>query len=156
MESREILLKLGYRVRSCLNFTVKSFKNVKTIDFSMISGSFERIFHFSFLIYLDKSSNKKQKIHLKVPPKSEEIKFKRLLRKKGKLGKNVLPFWTVFQGDITRDPCRVREIILWCEGFDDHYFFWRNSILTKIQLFSNCFSIIICYHIPIHYTEECI
>ena len=45
----------------------------------MISGSFECIFHFSFLIYLDKSSNKKQKIHLKIPPKSEEIKFKQLL-----------------------------------------------------------------------------
>ena len=45
----------------------------------MISGSSERIFYFSFLIYLDKSSNKKQKIHLKIPPKSEEIKFKQFL-----------------------------------------------------------------------------
>lgn len=50
-----------------------------------------------------------------------------MLIKKGKLGKNVLPFWTVFQGDITRDPCRVREVALWYEGFEDHYFFWRNS-----------------------------
>lgn len=50
-----------------------------------------------------------------------------VLRKKGKLGKNVLPFWTVFQGDITRDPCRVKEVTLWYEGFEDHYFFWRNS-----------------------------
>lgn len=50
-----------------------------------------------------------------------------VLRKKGKLGKKVLPFWTVFQGDITRDPCRVREVTLWYEGHEDHYFFWRNS-----------------------------
>ena len=49
------------------------------------------------------------------------------LRKKGKLGSNVLPFWTVFQGDITRDPCRVREITLWYHGNKAHYFFWRNS-----------------------------
>lgn len=38
-----------------------------------------------------------------------------------------LPFWTVFQGDITRDPCRVREITCWYEGFDSHFFFWRKS-----------------------------
>ena len=37
-----------------------------------------------------------------------------------------LPFWTVFLGDITRDPCRVREVTLWYKGFPDHFFFWRN------------------------------
>src|SRR3989344_377057 len=36
----------------------------------------------------------------------------KIMRKHGKLYGNVLPFWTVFQGDITRDPCRVREITL--------------------------------------------
>jgi hypothetical protein len=40
---------------------------------------------------------------------------------------NALPFWTVFQGDITRDPCRVREITCWYKGFENHFFFWRNA-----------------------------
>ena len=50
-----------------------------------------------------------------------------VMRERGKLGKNVLPFWTVFLGDITRDPCRVREITLWYTGCENHFFFWRNS-----------------------------
>ena len=49
------------------------------------------------------------------------------LREKGNLGDRILPFWTVFQGDITRDPCRVREITLWYKGYEDHLFFWRNT-----------------------------
>lgn len=51
----------------------------------------------------------------------------KILRAKGKLGKNVLPFWTVFQGNITRDPCRVREITCWYDEYTAHYYFWRNS-----------------------------
>lgn len=53
--------------------------------------------------------------------------LQKVLRQHGHLGNNVLPFWTVFLGDITRDPCRVREITLWYDGYKDHYFFWRNS-----------------------------
>jgi hypothetical protein len=49
------------------------------------------------------------------------------LREKGNLGEDVLPFWTVFQGDITRDPCRVREITCWYDEYAAHYFFWRNT-----------------------------
>ena len=48
------------------------------------------------------------------------------LREKGKLGDDVLPFWVVFQGDITRDPKRVREITCWYDGNDAHFFFWRD------------------------------
>lgn len=51
----------------------------------------------------------------------------RILRERGGLGENVLPFWTVFQGDITRDPCRVREITCWYDCHKKHYFFWRDS-----------------------------
>ncbi len=51
----------------------------------------------------------------------------KILRKEGNLGNDVLPFWTVFQGDITRDPCRVREITCWYDEFTAHFFFWRNS-----------------------------
>lgn len=53
--------------------------------------------------------------------------LQKILREKGNLGDNILPFWTVFQGDITRDPCRVREITCWYHGLTAHYFFWRNS-----------------------------
>ena len=49
------------------------------------------------------------------------------LRKKGNLGEKVLPFWVVFQGDITRDPCRVREITLWYNKHSAHFFMWRNQ-----------------------------
>ncbi len=53
--------------------------------------------------------------------------LQKILRQHGNLGDNVLPFWTVFQGNITRDPCRVREITCWYDEFTAHYFFWRNS-----------------------------
>lgn len=51
----------------------------------------------------------------------------KVLRQHGKLGEDILPFYTVFQGDITRDPCRVREIALWYDTYTAHYFLWRNA-----------------------------
>jgi hypothetical protein len=51
----------------------------------------------------------------------------KILRANGGLGKDALPFWTVFQGDITRDPCRVREITLWYGSYAAHFFMWRNT-----------------------------
>lgn len=51
----------------------------------------------------------------------------KVLREQSKIESPALPFWTVFQGDITRDPCRVREISLWYQGFDAHFFFWRQA-----------------------------
>lgn len=51
----------------------------------------------------------------------------KILREHGKLGDDVLPFWTVFQGDITRDPCRVREITCWYAEHSAHFFMWRDS-----------------------------
>ncbi|WP_405252235.1 MunI family type II restriction endonuclease [Dokdonia sp. Asnod3-C12] len=53
--------------------------------------------------------------------------LQKILREKGNLGNDVLPFWTVFQGDITRDPCRVREITCWYGDLTAHFFFWRDS-----------------------------
>ena len=50
-----------------------------------------------------------------------------IMRVKGKLGNEVLPFWAVYQGDIARDPCRVREITLWFEKYTAHFFLWRDS-----------------------------
>ena len=51
----------------------------------------------------------------------------KVLREHGNLGNECLPFWTVFQGDITRDPCRVREVALWYAGNTAHYYMWRDS-----------------------------
>lgn len=51
----------------------------------------------------------------------------KILRASGRLGNDVLPFWVVFQGDIARDPCRVREITLWFDDYSAHFFMWRNS-----------------------------
>lgn len=51
-----------------------------------------------------------------------------LLRNKTKIKeKEFLPFLAIFLGDITRDPCRVKEINFWFNGFKHNYFFWRNS-----------------------------
>ena len=44
-----------------------------------------------------------------------------------------LPFWVVFQGDITRDPKRVREITYWFDVYKGNYFFWRPN-MTDIDL----------------------
>lgn len=49
------------------------------------------------------------------------------LRETGKIESPNLPFWIVFQGDITRDPCRVREITYWFAEHKANYFFWRNT-----------------------------
>ena len=51
----------------------------------------------------------------------------KVMRKKSGIKAPNLPFWTVFQGDITRDPCRVREITCWYEGVESHFFLWRHS-----------------------------
>ena len=47
-------------------------------------------------------------------------------RRIGKIdSKKILPFFVVFEGDITRDPKRVREIKFWFDKFQDNYFMWR-------------------------------
>jgi hypothetical protein len=51
----------------------------------------------------------------------------KILRQKANQPIDVVPFWVVFQGDITRDPCRVREITCWYDDKVGNYFFWRNS-----------------------------
>ncbi len=50
-----------------------------------------------------------------------------ILREHGNIDDKTLPFWTVFQGDITRDPCRVREITCWYGDEKGHFFFWRDA-----------------------------
>lgn len=38
---------------------------------------------------------------------------------------SLLPFWVVFEGDITRDPKRVREITFWFDKYKANFFMWR-------------------------------
>lgn len=51
----------------------------------------------------------------------------KLLKKSSKITGRELPFWIVFQGDVTRDICRVKEIRLWFNGHEKNVFFWRNT-----------------------------
>jgi len=53
--------------------------------------------------------------------------LQKLLREKGNLGKDVIPIWVVFIGDITRDPKRVREVTFWYDKHSGHFFMWRNQ-----------------------------
>lgn len=45
----------------------------------------------------------------------------------------ILPFWVIFEGDITRDPKRNREIAFWFDKYNMNYFMWRPS-MTGIDL----------------------
>lgn len=41
---------------------------------------------------------------------------------------NILPFWVVLVGDITRDPKRNREIAFWFDEYDKNFFMWRPNM----------------------------
>lgn len=41
---------------------------------------------------------------------------------------DILPFWVVLEGDITRDPKRNREIAFWFDEYDKNYFMWRPNM----------------------------
>ncbi len=43
------------------------------------------------------------------------------------LSQKYFPVWFIFQGDITRDICRVRELRFWFNGYESNIFFWRNT-----------------------------
>ena len=49
------------------------------------------------------------------------------IRKESKIDEEILPFWIVFVGDITRDPRRNREIAFWYQGFEKNYYMWRDT-----------------------------
>jgi len=57
--------------------------------------------------------------------------LQKILRKNANISDQYLPFWVVFQGDITRDPCRVREITCWFDTYTANFFFWRDSDNTE-------------------------
>lgn len=45
----------------------------------------------------------------------------------------ILPFWVVLEGDITRDPKRNREIAFWFDEYDKNFFMWRPN-MTETDL----------------------
>lgn len=47
---------------------------------------------------------------------------------------DILPFWVVFEGDITRDPKRVREITFWFDKYYMNFFMWRPGVSGKYLL----------------------
>lgn len=51
-----------------------------------------------------------------------------ILREKSNIkSKEILPFWVVFVGNITRDPKRNREISFWFQGYENNFFMWRDT-----------------------------
>ncbi len=63
----------------------------------------------------------------------------RVLRKAGGLSEEILPFWLVIVGDITRDPRRNREIAFWFQEYTKNYFMWRdtNDVGSLLDFFEN-------------------
>ena len=51
----------------------------------------------------------------------------RVLRETGGLSEEILPFWLVIVGDITRDPRRNREIAFWFQEYTKNYYMWRDT-----------------------------
>ncbi|MFV0520442.1 MAG: MunI family type II restriction endonuclease [Lachnospirales bacterium] len=51
----------------------------------------------------------------------------KVIREKSNIDSDILPFWIVYVGDITRDPKRNREIAYWFQGYERNYYMWRNQ-----------------------------
>lgn len=49
----------------------------------------------------------------------------------GIISDEILPFWVVFEGDITRDPKRNREIAFWFDEYESNYFMWRPNMTGR-------------------------
>lgn len=51
----------------------------------------------------------------------------KIIRETGGLSDEILPFWLVIVGDITRDPRRNREIAYWFQDYTKNYYMWRDT-----------------------------
>lgn len=51
----------------------------------------------------------------------------KIIRETSGLSDEILPFWLVIVGDITRDPRRNREIAYWFQEYTKNYYMWRNT-----------------------------
>ena len=63
----------------------------------------------------------------------------RIIRETGKLSNEILPFWLVIVGDITRDPRRNREIAYWFQEYTKNYYMWRDTsdVGNMLDFFEN-------------------
>lgn len=63
----------------------------------------------------------------------------KVLRDASGISDEILPFWLVLVGDITRDPRRNREIAFWFQGYEKNYYMWRNTedIADMLDFFEN-------------------
>jgi len=63
----------------------------------------------------------------------------RVIRATGHISEEILPFWIVIVGDITRDPKRNREIAFWFQEYTKNYFMWRNTddVGSLLDFFEN-------------------
>ena len=63
----------------------------------------------------------------------------KVIREAGGLSDEILPFWIVYVGDITRDPRRNREIAFWFQDYTKNYYMWRdtNNIEDMLDFFEN-------------------
>jgi len=61
------------------------------------------------------------------------------IREAGGISNEILPFWVVFVGDVTRDPRRNREISFWFQEYDKNFFMWRDTddIGSLLDFFEN-------------------
>lgn len=51
----------------------------------------------------------------------------KVIRKASGLSAEILPFWIIIVGDITRDPRRNREIAFWFQEYTSNYYMWRDT-----------------------------
>jgi len=62
-----------------------------------------------------------------------------VIRKASGISEEILPFWVVFVGDITRDPRRNREIAFWFQEYTQNFYMWRDveNIGDLLDFFEN-------------------
>lgn len=63
----------------------------------------------------------------------------RVIRKASGIPDEILPFWLVIVGDITRDPRRNREIAYWFQEYTMNFYMWRdtNDVGDMLDFFEN-------------------
>jgi len=61
------------------------------------------------------------------------------IRKASGISDEILPFWVVLVGDITRDPKRNREIAFWFQEYSNNFYMWRDTedIGDMLDFFEN-------------------
>jgi len=63
----------------------------------------------------------------------------RVIREASGITDEILPFWVVLVGDITRDPRRNREIAFWFQEYSMNFYMWRDTddVGNMLDFFEN-------------------